>query len=186
MTNRAAMIGMAWMRALFVTVAIVCAPAEAAAFEGLWHFGLDAGYSMTSFPTATVGGLGGGLHGAYGISDAFNLRLNADVTVFDLPEPETSALIYSGALGAEYSLDVLEWVLYVGALAGPADVSIQDGDHLVQMTVQVPLGLSWMFSRHWAIGVEGQYRLFLLGPEGSPSDTFGAFGRFEYIFGHQD
>jgi opacity protein-like surface antigen len=166
-----------------MVAALVSLPAEASAFDGLWHAGIDAGYALGAFPDAAVNGFGGGLHLAYGISDAFNLRLNADVSAFDLPEPATSALIYAGALGAEYSLDVLDWVLYVGALAGPANVAIQDGADLWQMTVQVPLGLSWMFSPNWAVGIEGQYRLFFLGPEGSPGSGLVGFGRFEYIFG---
>ena len=171
------------MRLSWITAAILCLPARAEAFEDLWHVGIDAGYALGGFPQASVNGFGGGLHVAYGISDAFNLRLNADVAAFDLPEPGTSALVYTAAVGAEYSLDVLEWILYVGALAGPADVSIQDGGHLWQMALEVPLGLSWMFSPNWAIGIEGQYRKYFLGPEGSPGSSLAGFGRFEYIFG---
>lgn len=171
------------MRAAWLTAALVCLPAEAWAFDGLWHVGLDAGYALGAFPEASVSGFAGGAHLAYGISDAFNLRLNADVSAFDLPEPATSAVVYAGAVGAEYSLDVLDWILYVGALAGPAAVAVQDGEVLGQMTVQVPLGLSWRFSPSWAVGLEGQYRFFFLGPEGSPASSLLGVGRFEYIFG---
>jgi opacity protein-like surface antigen len=165
-------------------LAAVTGSAPSHAFERQWHVGATVGYSMAAFPNAVASGFGAAGYGTYGINDAINLRAQFDFTIVDIPEPGTSALIYMPALGAEYVFDTLQWILYVGLLAGPVNVSIQDGPDLWQAGLAIPLGLNYQLSRSFAIGVEGQYRLYLFGAEGSPVNNLWAGGRFEYTWGY--
>ncbi len=167
---------------------------EALAYERQWHLGMDFGYAIAGFPEATVGGYGGGLHLAYGLTDVLNIRLHGDVTVFDLPDPATSALIYNGALGVEYVVDIMRWVPTLGVLVGPVYVARQDAEAADgEVTeypdrwlvgVEIPLSLGYQLSRTFTIGVEGRYRLLPFGAEDSPTHNLLALGRLEVVWGN--
>jgi opacity protein-like surface antigen len=178
--------------AVLLALAAIAAPRGARAYERQWHLGADFGYALAGFPDVTVSGFGGGAHVVYGITDAFNLRLHADFTAFELPDPQTAAFVYSAAFGAEYVLDVLEWVPYVGALVGPVyvvrldadDPAVPDDDH-VHLGIELPLGLGYQLSRTITIGGEVRYRLFFLGDEEtSPTNGLLVLGRFELTWGY--
>jgi opacity protein-like surface antigen len=167
---------------------------ESWAFEKQWHVGLEGGYALASFPkavlkdvelpAATVSGFDVGLHGTYGLTDAFNLRLHADVSAFDLPEPRSSALLVTSGLGAEYVFDVLRWVPYVGVTAGPSVMHVQNDRTVVHLGVEVPLGLGYQITRNWVVGAEVRYRLLLLGDEErSPMNGFLGLARAEFAWG---
>lgn len=174
-----------WRIRLALAAALLCAPREARAYERQWHLGADFGYALAGFPAETVSGFGGGAHLAYGITDAFNLRLHADFTAFDLTDPQTSAFVYAAALGAEYVIDVLQWVPYIGALAGPTLVSIREGEDHLHLGVELPLGLGYQLSRDVTVGAEVRYRLFFLGAEEtSPTNGLLALARLEYTWGY--
>ena len=118
------------------------------------------------------------------MNDAINLRLHADLSVFDLPEPSTSAIIYGGVVGGEYVLDILDWVPFVGAMAGPAVLAIQDGETVLHIGVEIPFGLGYQLSDSWTVGAEGRYRLFLFGSaELSPTQSMAALLRLEHAWG---
>jgi len=168
--------------------------ADVQAYERQWRLGIDFGYSVAGFPEGAVGGYGGGLHLAYGITDAFNLRLHGDVTVFDLPDPATSALLYQGALGLEYVIDVMRWVPYLGVLAGPVYVARQDTetaegevterpDHWL-LGIEVPLGLGYQLSPNFLVGFEGRLRLLPFGPDDRPTQQLLGLGRLEVVWGN--
>ena len=172
-----------WYLAVAVGALAGLSSRSGAAFERTWHFGANVGYATTAFPNYVTGGFGAGAYVSYGLTDAVNLRAQADATIVELPDPLTSALFYQGALGAEYVLDTIDWVVYGGALAGPVDVSIQDGADLLQLGLVIPVGLTYQLSQRLAVGGEGQMRLFLLGPAGSPTTNLTLLGRFELMFG---
>lgn len=161
------------------------------AHEKQLHLGLDAGVSTVTFSEELApAGYGGGAYVAYGLDDMFNLRAQFDLQIYELPEPLTSALIYAPTVGAEYVFDVMQWVLYAGVLAGPANVAIQAEEDRWQGVLQIPFGVKYLLTGRLdspvALGLEGQYRAFLFGPEGSPTDTFAGLLRFEYIFSFGD
>jgi len=157
---------------------------EAAAFERQWHLGLDGGYALGAFPEANVSGFDVGLHGTYGLTDAFNLRLHSDVSAFDLPAPRTSALLVNAGLGAEYVIDILRWVPYLGATAGPNVMLVQNSGTVVHLGVEVLGGLGYQLSRNWSVGGEARYRLLLLGePTVSPTHGFVGVARVAYAWG---
>jgi hypothetical protein len=156
--------------ALCVAAALSVA-SDAEAVEDRLHFGVDAGIATATFPEVTVAGFNGAFHGLYGISDAFNLRASFDVSVYELPDPDTSALMWGGLAGAEYVLDTIDWVVYGGIQAGPVLVSVQDGSDTWQAGVEAPIGLSYLLSERFALRIiEGRIRFQFFGDEASPLD----------------
>jgi len=162
---------------------VLTAAPSAGAFERQWHLGAGVGYVLAGFPEAAASGFGASAYATYGVTDAVNLRTQFDMSIVDIPEPGTSALIYAPSFGMEYVFDTLQWILYGGVLVGPVDVSLQEGPDLWQAGLALPLGLNYQLSRSFAVGIEGQYRLFLFGQEGSPVNNLWAGGRFEYTWG---
>lgn len=142
---------------------------------------------LSSFPEGSLSAFGGGAHLAYGVSDAFNLRLHADVAAFELPEPFTSALVHGAFFGAEYVVDIMQWVPYVGLTTGPVVVSFQEGVDQPARTVwhlgiDVPVGLGYQLTHHIAFLVEWRYRALLLGDGTTPSNSSLVVGRFELMW----
>jgi len=167
---------------------------ESAAFEKQWHVGLDGGYALASFPetvlnkvpvsAAAVSGFDVGVHGTYGLTDAVNLRMHADLSAFDLPEPRSSAMLVTSGLGAEYVFDVLRWVPSIGVTAGPSVMVVQNDKTVVHLGIDVPLGLGYQLTRNWVIGAELRYRLLLFGDETrSPMNGFLGLARAEFAWG---
>jgi hypothetical protein len=174
---------------LAAAAVVLLAPASASAFERQWHAGLDFGYAVGGFPEAAVSGFGGGTHLTYGVSDAFNLRLQLDLSAFDLPDPRTSALIWNAQGGAEYVFDVLEWVWYAGLLVGGADVATQgteevEGTDVPVMTIDPLIGLGYQFNRYFSLGAEIRYRLTLFGDDTTPTNNLLVHTRVEVMWGY--
>lgn len=144
---------------------------EARAVEDTFHVGVDAGIATATFPDISVAGFNANLHGLYGVTDAINLRASFDVSVYDLPEPSTSALMYGGLVGGEYVLDTIDWVLYGGLMAGPVLVSVQNGSDTWQLGAEAPLGVSYLLSERFALRlIEVRIRFQFFGDEASPID----------------
>ena len=162
------------------------APATARAGEHPWHLGGSLGYSSL-FGGPSAQGFGGGVHAAYGLNDMFNLMGTVDVTA----HPTGPWLIWSGAVGATYVVDVLEWVPYVGALAGGAALiamdpkcgaSIAEPCRAFRLDLEVPFGLDYQVSRRFSVGLAGRLRVLLLGD--NPWMTLGVFARAEATWGY--
>jgi hypothetical protein len=171
----------------FVVSMTALATREAGAVERQWHAGVDAGWYLGGFPEGSVNGFGGGVHLAYGISDAFNLRLHADVAPFDLPEPATSALMHGAFFGAEYVFDILDWVPYIGVAPGAVLVSRRPGSEdpggdRWHLGIEVPIGLGYQLSHHIAFLAEWRLRALLLGDERTPVSNSLVMGRFELMW----
>ncbi len=155
----------------FLAGAICCLPTNASAVEDRIHLGVDAGIATATYPEVSVAGFNTGIHGLYGLTDAVNLRTSFDVSVFDLPEPDTSTLMWGGLVGAEYVLDTLDWVLYGGAQGGPVLVSTQAGSDTWQLGLELPLGVSYLLSDRFALRLfEARIRFQFFGDEASPID----------------
>jgi hypothetical protein len=161
---------------------LVASPAEAV--EHQWHAGVDFGYMALFDPTAH--GYGGGLHLRYGLTDMFDLMGQVDVSA----HPYRQWLITSGGVGAAYVVDVLQWVPYVGAVAGAAGVFSTDPAcgissavpcRSFRINLEIPFGLDYQVSRRFSVGVAGRFQLLLLGE--SPWMLLGAFARAEYVWG---
>jgi hypothetical protein len=169
--------------AVVVGVELVASPARAA--ERQWHAGLDAGYAAL-FGGASAGGIGGGAHLAYGLSDAFNALVELDMSRHSSVE----TTVWSGAAGIAYTFDVARIVPYAGLLVGGYRLAgkvkcVETGciPSVNALGGQVVLGLDYQLDPNWAIG--GQLRMhtiFAADPVGVLAyDT--TFLRAEYTWG---
>jgi hypothetical protein len=160
---------------------------EASAFERQWHVGVDGVYAIADWPEGGAVGLGGGTHIGYGLTDAFNIRVHLDVSRYPSVlfggEPR-DALIWNSQLGAEYVIDVMRWIPYIGATAGVVDVLVQREEHNVHLGVEVPLGLGYRITPNFAALVEGRLRMLMLGREPSPSNGVLTTFRVQYLWEH--
>jgi opacity protein-like surface antigen len=158
--------------AAIVTAALACAP-SASAFERQWHAGADVGMA-TLFSGDGSTGIAGGAHLAYGLTDAFNAMLEADVS----RHPSLGQTVYSAGIGAGYTIDVIRWVPYVGVLAG--GYRFVGPPSSSAFGVQLAAGLDYQFSRNLAAGLQFRFHELLTGDTNSYTTTL---LRIEYLWG---
>jgi hypothetical protein len=180
------------------------APARAEAYEKQWHVGASLGYVALMGDNPTRHGLGGGLHLTYGLSDAFNLMIETEATGHfgraavpaakksdtDIAEQNGAAFTRAG-VGVGYVFDVLQWVPYVGFVAGAADIinlgPLCGGDgqspcHDLRLDLAVPFGLDYSINRSFSVGLGGRYQMLI---SGQPLvHALGVFARAEYVWGY--
>jgi opacity protein-like surface antigen len=160
----------------------VAASRPVAAFERQWHVGANAGWAAVSWNDATHGGLGGGAHFTYGLTDAYNALVEVSGTFHRVYANTPPLRVWSGAAGVAYTLDVLQWVPYFGVLVGGYrfdGAELRDADH--RLGFQLALGLDYRLRREWGIGVQLRYHTFSDDPLQTHYVT--AFGRLEYMWG---
>ena len=175
-----------WYIATTALIALTASSATSHGYEQQWRLGPDFGFCTLSLPEANVDGFAAGVHATYGINDTFNLRAQADLASFALPAPSTSALIYGGLLGAEYVVDILDWIPYAGVVLGPSVMAIRHDKTVTQLAAEIPFGMGYQLGRNWAVAVEGRYRMLFGGVAESPGSMFTLFARVEYVMGKTD
>jgi hypothetical protein len=150
---------------------------RAGAFERQWHAGVDFGYANLFDEGAS--GFGGGAHLTYGLTDAFNAMLELDVT----HHPSRDATVWSGVVGAAYTLDIARAVPYIGVLAGVYKLAGDPTFSTFAPGVRGVAGLDYQLERNWAIGLElSMQGIFAKNPIGAvPYAT--TFLTAEYIWG---
>ncbi len=126
---------------------------RAGAFEGQWHLG--AGLGMMSYRgDSNYSMLELTLHGAYGISDSFDARLELGESVPLSSGDSNRSLGYAEGILA-YKLDVIEWIpwagLGVGAFAASGGLQGMRREP-VQPAASLWFGLDYAFAREWGIG----------------------------------
>lgn len=129
--------------------------APACAFEGQWHLG--AGIGMISFNGNSNYSMPAlALHGAYGISDTFDARLELGESVPLSSGDSGRSLGYAEGILA-YKLDIIEWIPWAGlglgafAATGGLQGEVARRDP-VQPAASLWLGLDYAFSREWGVG----------------------------------
>jgi len=167
---------------VFVSCAAVTLLSGAAeAQEKQLRVGGQFGYASATFIDQDPDGYGGGLFFSYGISDAFNLRLQLDVTNFSLLDGRY-ALLWNVSGGAEYVIDILDWVPYVGLMAGAVDTLVESEPHNPLPVIEIPFGVGYRVLDNLTIGIEGRYRMFLAPNAASPSNNLFAFGTAAFVW----
>ena len=168
--------------ALALGAAVLAGAGGAAAADPPWHVGASFGYAAL-FVDSTWHGFGGGAQLAYELNDTF--RLLADLDATEHPSPRW--LVVSGAVGAAYVLDVLEWVPWAGAEIGPAALlsGAPTCGHAqpcasLSLDLAVPFGLDYRISKRFNVGVGGRFQM-LLGSSQWTALSVGA--RAEYVWG---
>ena len=161
--------------AALVALAAFALGSPASAFERQWHVGIDGGYANLFEDGAS--GYGGGAHLSYGLSDAFNALLEVDVT----RHPSERVTVWSGTVGAAYTLDIARVVPYLGVLGGAYKLA---GDlSKFAPGVKGIAGLDYQLDRHWAVGLElSMQGIFASAPVGTLAYAT-TFLRAEYIWG---
>lgn len=136
---------------------VVCGPSHA--FERQWHVGGGVGLATESggYDIGPVLGV----HGAYGISDVFDVRLELQASRNDLAG--FPVWFYATRAGLAYKLDVLQWIPYAGASAGGFFVTWSNGTRLLPC-VGAFGGLDYAVSEHVGIGVFGAGDYVLANP----------------------
>ena len=193
------------LAASFFATALL-ASSRSEAFERQWHVGGSLGYTALMGEQQTRHGLGGGLHLTYGLTDALNLMaeinvsrhwsrlgeelVDAEGNVTGPAIPVPGVVLASSAVGVGYVVDLLQWVPYIGALVGVADVIDVSGTcgaagapcHSFRLDLEVPFGLDYSITRSVAVGVGGRYQLLI----GGPGIEHGLTGllRAEYVWGY--
>jgi len=157
------------------------------AFERQWNAGVDLGYASVSLGDEFYGGLGGGLHLGYGLTDAYNLMVEVGGSRHSSSKmsgcEDCDALLAGhGGVGVAYTLDVISWVPYLGLLFGGYRFSGAGmDDPLYKAGFQLALGCDYRPSRHWGVGVQARYHTFVDAPFDAQYLT--VFGRFELLWG---
>jgi len=137
-----------WL-ALGALGAVLLSAAPARAFERQWHLGGGLGGAA---PTDYELGPAFGIHGAYGLSDVFDLRLELQGSrngVGSLP-----VWFYGARFALAYKVDVIQWIPYA-AISGGGFAIAWDGATLVRPSAGAMLGLDYAVSRHFGLGVLG-------------------------------
>jgi hypothetical protein len=176
------------LSAALVAAALVLVPSFASAFERQWHAGADVGYNALLFQGGRVGhGVGGGLHLAYGITDAWNLLGEFNTTY----HPSGRFLLAGGGAGVGYVVDILQWVPHVGAVIGASDIANTGAQcstpkhaacNSAWATLAIPFGIDYTISRSFSVGLGGRYQLLL--SHVGLVNAIGAFARVEYLWGY--
>lgn len=181
------------MKKIALALAVLLLPSTASAFEHQHHLGLDGGVAFISVdqkPTLSVGA-GGGIHYAYGLSDAFNFLVEgafAGVALQEDSEPNHNrpTMIENVGAGVAYTLDVVRWVPYVGILASAFSLhggSVQDVRFAGGATLAV--GIDYQLTsgpKHLAFGIAVRQHFMLSDIVNYPSYTQ-IFLRAEYVWG---
>ncbi|HOU90160.1 MAG TPA: outer membrane beta-barrel protein [Polyangiaceae bacterium] len=171
--------------ALPMSLAVLAIAPAASAFERQWHVGGGGGIAVLAESGSKAGPVAG-LHGAYGISDTFDVRaaLLGSVNRLD-GEPFE---LYSATAGLAYKLDVLSWIPYAGVQVGyyrlgkgprPGDLAPDEPGF------SLDLGLDYAVRRHLGLGLELRFHGFLGEGFASLADApyFTGLLRAEYRWG---
>ena len=164
-----------------IVIATVWAPCVGA-FERQWQAGVDLGYAGVSWNDEFHGGLGGGVHMAYGMTDAFNWMLEVGGSGHKVCDDCKRLQVLHAASGVAYTLDIIQWVPYLGLLVGGYRWSgAEEASAQYKLGFQGALGFDYRPSRSWAVGVQLRYHTFLDDPFTAHYMT--TFGRFELLWG---
>jgi hypothetical protein len=134
---------------LFVgSIGIVVNATPARAFERQFHLGGGLGAAQPSGGYELGPALG--IHSAYGLTDAFDLRLELQGSQSDFDTVTVS--FYAARLGLAYKIDVMQWIPYAGVSAGGFVVA-WEGASLVRPSGGAYFGLDYGMSPHFGLGV---------------------------------
>ena len=171
--------------AAVLAIGIGLAPTQAFAFEGQWHLGGGLGVGWFA-DGATSPGPVLDLHGAYGLSDYFDVKLEALGALHS--RHDRGLGLYGASAGIAYKVDVIRWIPYVGVQFGYYRLSGTDLPGELrpnELGMSVDLGMDYAVSRSFGIGVELRYHGFLSDPLASLGDApyFSGVLRAEYRWG---
>jgi len=179
-------------RSWLVIAAVALTPTSAVAVERQHHLGMAPAAAALYVDGVGARGLAGGsVQYAYGLSDAFNFH--AEVGAYnaligprrsaDAPRTQPASVM-SGALGASYVIDILQWVPYLRLDGGAFRFAGGTlGQNQWRMGVSLGGGLDYQLQRNLAVGVLFKQTVFVTDTSTYPSLTTGAL-KFEWLWGY--
>ena len=172
--------------------ALLAAP-EARAIERQHHLGLAPALGVLKIDgkSTTSTGIGGALHYTYGLSDQWNLSVQASTVVGaadqkqDGDKPRNRPMgVDHGAIGIGYVIDILRWVPYVDVHGGVYRLwggTLDEAKFLPGLSAGV--GIDYQLNRRFAIGAAGRQHFMVSKMDTYPSYTT-VLLRFEYMWGY--
>ncbi|MGD0676152.1 MAG: hypothetical protein ABSC94_12070 [Polyangiaceae bacterium] len=163
--------------------------ARVEAVEREQQLGADAGPGILVAAGKTEVGGAIAIHWTYGLTDAFNLMLEASGSVLSLRNEgdathQRPGWILDADVGVGYVFDVLQWVPYAGVLVGGYGLSggsLEGGTKILPGAV-VALGLDYRLTRTVAVGVALRQHMLVTDTGNYPSFTQ-ALARLETTWG---
>jgi hypothetical protein len=126
---------------------------NAHAFENQWHLGAGAsGLTYSGDSSYIMPALS--LHGAYGLSDVFDVRLETALGM-PLSSAKSGSALGFAELVLAYKVDIIEWIPWVGLGAGGFGVTkgLQGPErNALQPSGSLWVGMDYAFSRQWGVG----------------------------------
>ena len=136
--------------------AVVCLADPVSAFEREWHLGGGVGFASAASNYGAGPALG--VHGAYGISDVFDVRLEllGSHHSYEVSGASEETQLFSAAALLSYKVDIIAWVPHFGAGIGyyhfttapPSGNAFRRDD----VGLAVEGGLDYAVSRHFGLG----------------------------------
>ena len=160
---------------LAAALAVTLSAASASAFEREWHLGGGFGAAAANgYPL----GPALNLYAAYGLSDAFDVRLElAGSSHATKPD---AGFLYGAKAALAYKIDVIQWIPYVAISAGYLRVTERVAPFtLGQPTLGLLAGLDYAVSRNFGLGLAASYD-YAFHPGAAYAN---GFLRAEYKFG---
>lgn len=174
--------------------AVLAMSSSAEAIERQHHLGLDPALGIlhvSGKSTASVG-IGGGIHYAYGLTDQWNLGVEASSVVVAADQAQDTpttprnrpATVDHAAVGVGYVIDILRWVPYIGVHGGAYRLAGGTLDEALFLPgLSVGAGIDYQISRQIAVGVAAREHLMI-----SKLDTYSSYLtlllRVEYMWGY--
>jgi hypothetical protein len=141
--------------ALALGVALSLVATDAGAVPHLKRVGVTGGFAGMAGNEGDFAGYGGGVLGSYGVTDAIAIAGSAFFTSNQVSKTGGRSLVASQALGAIYSLDVIEIVPWFGFYVGLYELGgggVTKSD--VKVGGQLAVGLDYILSRTWIVGLD--------------------------------
>lgn len=179
------------LRRFAAAALLVLAPAgPAAADEKEFLVALQPGFAFVKVGDRTAWGGGGGLDVAYGITDAFWLRLTGAYSAHSLPagdknNPGGQLSAWHAGAGVTYQVDIVRLVPFFDLAVGLLGLS-QPGPRgnttSNDFGLEIGVGAEYLIDRHVALGFVARYHAYLTNINNIPV-YFYAGPRVSFRFG---
>lgn len=149
--------------AIAALLGTLATPGVARAYEDQWSLFAGAGYSFTSGAELPQHGVALGIGAGLGLGDTWELRVEASYAIHP---GDTPLHRIGGAAEIVYVVDILTVVPFFGVGLGGAvtilDAATADGGGVRgDFVAQGVVGLDWLVSREFVLGVEVRPRVLL-------------------------
>ena len=183
----------AWGLAVGAACALTVGGEQARANEKEHHLGIGGGLGILKIDDKSTASIGPGLalHYAYQVTDAFRFMTEFSSTIVaknEIPAPDVPRTRPTGfdafGIGVGYVLDVTRnWAPYGGVMASGTALTGGTLDKpLFTFGVQLAVGVDYMLTSHFAIGIALREHLLLTEMSKYPS-FYSGYLRAEFVWG---